>query len=222
MNGIHLFHYLDLHEGYIDLKVVVEGPTEERFVRNVLTPHFAPLGIYAAPVIVKTRIEADGRRRAGGGDWQKWRRDISLLLKNFSPRLRVTTLFDLYGLPADFPKREEQAAIRDSRRRADLLEKTMAAEIGDLRFVPYLQRHEFEALVLAGLDHLQPLLATPQDRNGLRRLRAEIGDQPPEDVNDGANTAPSKRLARFIPSYDPPVGKKTAGNGKSVYGPAVT
>ena len=77
----------------------------------------------------------------------------------------------------------------------------MADTFEDRRFIPYLQRHEVEALVLAALDDLEPLLDTPEDLAGVASLRAELGDAPPEDVDDGPDTAPSKRLERSIPSY---------------------
>lgn len=42
-------------------------------------------------------------------------------------------------------------------------------------------------------------------------LEREVRGLPPEDVNDGRQTAPSKRLLRHIPSYD-----------KTLCGPLVT
>jgi hypothetical protein len=84
----------------------------------------------------------------------------------------------------------------------------MLDELGDKRLVPYLQRHEVEALVLAGLDRLATLL--PEERKGIERLRDAIGSMSPEDVNDGAATAPSKRLSQHVPGYD-----------KTLHGPIV-
>ena len=37
---------------------------------------------------------------------------------------------------------------------------------------------------------------------GVRRLKEEVGDTPPEDINDGATTAPSKRIIRHVPRYE--------------------
>ena len=33
----------------------------------------------------------------------------------------------------------------------------------------------------------------------------EIGDRNPEDINDGVDTAPSRRLTSLVPSYRKPV-----------------
>jgi hypothetical protein len=75
------------------------------------------------------------------------------------------------------------------------LEAALAREFDDPRLIPYLQRHEFEALVLASLPLLRGLLDARDDLLGLEALAAELSQQSPEDVNDDRETAPSKRLA---------------------------
>lgn len=186
----------------IELHFVLEGQSEEVFVRAVLAPHLEKFGVYAKPTIVATSRTRDGRKHRGGGGWEKWATDIRLRLRDKRPVVRVTTLFDLYGLPKNFPEVSALAGVADTRERCDKLQDAMAKAVGDARFIPYLQRHEFEALVLAGLPALSELLDQPADRKGLERLQADIGEAKPEDVNDDVNTAPSKRLGRFIPSYD--------------------
>lgn len=185
----------------IRLYVLGEGYTEELFTKRVLEPHLEPLGIWVHPLIVETSRDRHGRKKKGGGDWQKWRKDLLRLSKeHLGPAVRFTTMFDLYGLPEKFPGLAEHGAIADTRRRVELLEAAMAADIQDWRLIPYLQRHEFEALVLAGLDALKDLLDA-EERSGVVPLQALIASVPPEDVNDGPETAPSKRLEAGIPSY---------------------
>ena len=114
----------------------------------------------------------------------------------------MSTLFDLYGLPRNFPEREQLVAIRDTEHRADQVQARTAHELGDdPRLIPYVQRHEFEALVLAALDDLAALIDDREEIEGLGRLRAEIGRQGPEEVDDGPTSAPSKRLRRAIPGF---------------------
>lgn len=192
------------------LYVLVEGPTEEQFVRHVLAPHLEWYGVLTIPIVVETSRDRHGKKRKGGGDWMKWRRDLLKLTgQQHGSDVRFTTLFDLYGLPGNFPGLKEHGAVADTRQRVELLEQAMAAEIDDPRFIPYLQRHEFEALVLAGLDALEELL-DPGERPGVCTLRSLVAVVPPEDVNDRHATAPSKRLEAAIPSY-----------GKTVHGPLV-
>jgi len=112
---------------------------------------------------------------------------------------RFTTLFDLYAFPGDLPGmdsiREEPATAR----RAEKVQGAMAADLPDPRFIPYVQRHEIEALVLAGLEELSTIL--PHERGGLQRLKMEVAAQGPEDVNDNYETVPSRRLKGSAPTY---------------------
>lgn len=204
----------------IELRVVVEGETEQELIKRVVAPHLARHDVYATPIVVTTKRERDGRKHTGGGDWTKWLAELRLHCRDQRPTLRITTLFDLYRLPKNFPGLEQHARISDSAERVGRLEEEMEKEIADPRFLPYLQRHEFEALVLAALPALEAILVEREDRIGLKRLIADLGDLAPEDVNDGPNTAPSKRLQAFIPSYNP--GDRRKGEGKSVYGPQAT
>jgi len=122
------------------------------------------------------------------------------------PDVRFTTMFDLYALPDDFPGYAEAAGIQDPYDRVghleDALREDIAAELDDRRFVPYIQLHEFEALILADpqqldwefLEHDEPI----------RRLVAMVGTEGgnPELIDDGETTAPSKRIVAGIPEYE--------------------
>lgn len=178
------------------LFIFVEGQTEEAFVKSVLAPHLMPLQVLA--IIVETSRDRHGRKRRGGGSWGRWLRDIRRVTGEQDGRF--STMFDLYGLPSDFPELDSCRGIADTNRRVDVLQKAMAGTVDDWRFIPYIQRHEFEALVLAALDPLTGLLEG-DDLAGLSALRGALGETPPEDVNDGRETAPSKRLEGSIPSY---------------------
>jgi len=182
----------------IRLYVIVEGRTEEIIANSMLVPHLSTLGVY--PTV---HSENGGRR------WSRWRNHIASWMRHDQKaEARFTTMFDLYALPSDFPGKAMHASVSDTSRRVELLEQAMFDDLGDRRLIPYLQRHEVEALVLAGLDRLANLL--PEERKGIERLRDAIGSLLPEDVNDGAATAPSKRLSHHVPGYD-----------KTLHGPIV-
>jgi hypothetical protein len=189
------------------LYVLVEGQTEESFVKSALAPHLATCGLEVHPIIVTTSRDRQGRKHKGGGRWAHWLRDLKRLIGGHNARF--TTMFDLYGLPEDFPSLQACSSIPDTVVRADALEKAMADAVNDWRLIPYVQRHEFETLVLSGLHELGQLLEG-EDLTGLSELQAVIGTAAPEDINDGRETAPSKRLERFIPGYR-----------KTVHGPLV-
>ena len=186
------------------LIVVVEGQTEEAFVKDVLVPHLAPQNVFASATVVgKIVSQRRGHRRRGGGYFLTWLRDLRRLLGgDTSSNLRVTTLFDLYGLPRDFPGIDAHGKDADTNHRCDQLQTSLATELNDHRFIPYIQRHEFEALVIASLPSLRLLLDDEDDLAGVQQLEKELSSHPPEDINDGEDTAPSKRLCERIPGYN--------------------
>lgn len=92
------------------LYVVAEGFCEEAFVRTNLRPHLIDRGVLAEPIVVTTARDREGSKHKGGGRWAHWRNDIQRVYKEQAgPDAWVTTMFDLYALPADFP---EVAEIR--------------------------------------------------------------------------------------------------------------
>jgi hypothetical protein len=172
------------------LYIVGEGSTEEQIVTRVIGPHLACHGVGVQALSVN-----------GGSKWSRWRKVIGNLLRSPAPDLRVTTLFDYYRFPSDIAEHSTSPGSLDVRARIGALEQAMLANLGgDRRFLPYVQQHELEALVLARLDELEAFLE-PGERAGLRALRESIAGIPPEQVNDDDKTAPSKRLADHIPSY---------------------
>ncbi len=192
----------------IRLYVVVEGQTEEAFVNGVLAPHLQARSIFTIPLIVTTRRDefTGAKLGRGGGRWLHWFKDLRRVIgENRGTGVAFTTLFDLYGLPKDFPQLEALSRVTSTLQRAALLETAMHEQFGDHRFIPYIQRHEFEALVLASLDALGGFLDAEDDLKGLEQLRSDLANQAPEDVNDGQHTAPSKRLMARIPSYAKPL-----------------
>lgn len=200
----------------IHLIAVVEGPTEEGFFNALLKPHLGSFGVVASASLAGKLIAQKrghiGRRSRGGGHFRHWRDDIlRILSEDRRDARRVTSLFDLYGLPDDFPELEAQRLVQDTNRRCEDLQRAFAEAVNDRRFIPYIQRHEFEALVLAALPCLRGLLDAKDSLTGLDRLAGEIRGLAPEDVNDGPETAPSKRLKRHVPGYS-----------KTLHGPLAT
>jgi hypothetical protein len=187
-----------MNTGYRRLHLLVEGQTEEIVVNNVLEPHLRDRGWTVTQSIVATKRPASGASHKGGvSSWAKLERDIKLLLGNTDLHV-LTTLFDYYAFPADSPgmsSRPEGSA----RRRVEHVEAALSATIDDSRFVPHLILHELETWVFAAADQLGWILPVP----GLtERLRSDVhAAGGPELVNDGPDTAPSKRLLRYCDVY---------------------
>jgi hypothetical protein len=187
------------------LHFVVEGQTEETFVRDLLSPELAAQGIFCDVHRVTT-----GRRRAKvyrGGllSFQHLRRDLELWMKQDSgPDSWFTTMVDLYRLPSDFPGIEESRGIADPLQKVEFLEERFSSDVNHPRFVPYIQLHEFEALLFS--EPRSFLLAFPSVSSELADLEAIRGAfKTPEHIDEGNDTSPSKRICRVLPQYVKPL-----------------
>lgn len=69
----------------------------------------------------------------------------------------------------------------------------------DVRFLPYIQLHEYEGLLFSD----PPAFATSIGYPGLVGTFQAVRDSfpTPEDINDGPNSAPSKRVLQACRSY---------------------
>lgn len=178
--------------------VVCEGQSEMTFVKQILSPYIQERSNYQCflnPFVVITSFDRRKGRVFRGGltDYQKPKNDILRCLKSGRP---VTTMFDYFGLPTDFPNYEDMNALHDDYEKVRFLEKQMQDDIGNDLFFPYISLHEFEALFYCDLDTLK-LLYTGYE-NEIEKLKSEIEGRPPESINDGENTSPSKRLLNHL------------------------
>jgi hypothetical protein len=192
------------------INVVVEGQTEETFIRDVLAPEFGArgIGLYARAIMTGRK---KGRVHRGGWDkFEKLQRDLILWMKeDANPDAWFTTMIDLYRLPRNFPGYTECHAKPTPPERAECLHQQLRADITDQlgngqvaqRFVPYIQLHEFEALLFSepsAFLHAFPDRAAEVEQ--LNQIKAECGG--PENIDDGEETAPSKRILKLLRNYD--------------------
>ena len=87
------------------------------------------------------------------------------------------------------------------RAQATALQNSLSAAVGDARFIPYLQVHEFEALVLVDPLRIHRLydVATAQ----LRELCEQCNEYAtPEEINHGQHSHPKARIQQRVPDYD--------------------
>ena len=120
----------------------------------------------------------------------------------------MTTFFDLYGLPADFPGRTQRAASMNPQERATTVEAELhAAVIREVkcrpdRFLPHIQPYEFESLLFSDPSRFASVEPEWQPFVGeLQKARQSVDT--PEHVNDGPDTHPSARLESLLrPRYN--------------------
>lgn len=192
----------------IHLHIIAEGQTEQKFVLKVLAPHLAQHQVFAdARCILTSKDKHTGRQSRGGlPNYLKAKNDIQRWLKEDSrTNCRFSTMFDFYALPNDFPAFAKAKDYADPYHKIACLEAALAQDIADSRFIPYIQLHEFEALILADAQKLD--WEYFEHEAAIDSLVEMVGDTCPELINDGAETAPSKRILKQIPEYD----KVTAG-----------
>lgn len=178
-----------------DVIVVCEGHTEQEFVKKVLRQDLAGLGLYLTPRLVPT--SAGGR----GGALNRLR--ILRFLRDTLRQRRdtyVTTFFDLYGLPSDFPGLGSSSS--DPLERAAAIEEALHEEVVLVaqrrpdRFLPHIQPYEFEALLFSDTSHFAR--EQPEWEQGADELAAaRRGAASPEHINDGPDTHPPARLERL-------------------------
>lgn len=184
---------------WIRLYVTVEGQAEKEFADKALKPHLAGFAIDVRPRVVVTNRKLG--KRGGILDFDKIRGDLVRLMKQDThPEARFTTMVDLYALPSEFPGWKEARKKSVPLDRVKVLERALAEEVGESRFLPFVQLHEFEALLYCDLTELQRRIAGSDA--GVKALQTEVGNTAPEEINDGVTTAPSKRIIRYVPIYE--------------------
>ncbi len=185
------------------LHITAEGQTEESFVNQTLKRHLADYYVFADVRCVLTGRKCHQVFRGGMTSYVKAREDIMRWLKEEQNNSDAffTTMFDLYALPDDFPGYALAQNERDPYKKVAVIEKALEEDIADPRFVSYIQLHEFEALLFADPQKFE--IEFFDKPAGVKQLCAIASDfNNPELINQGRETAPSKRIIKVYPDYD--------------------
>ncbi len=184
---------------WLRLYITVEGQTEKKFAEEILTPHLA---VYS--IDVKCRVILTNRKlgaRGGILNFNMMRKDLLRLMSgDGSTEGRFTTMVDLYGLPTEFPGWKEAQTKCLPKEKVGVLEAALQVELNDTRFLPYIQLHEFEALLYCDLPELQRRIDNSD--KAFMTLAKEVSHLEPEAINEGVATAPSKRIIHHVPIYE--------------------
>lgn len=175
--------------------IIVEGQTEEKFVKGILYNYFESKNIYLQPIIYTTKRMASGNKYKGGAiNFDKLKNEI---FKISDKNCLITTMIDYYGIDEDFPGYKESLKLNDYLDKAECIENKMF-EINKNNFIPYIQMHEFEALLFSDLDKFSLI----GDKKQLENLKKDIINfKNPEEINNSKTTAPSKRINKFYENY---------------------
>jgi hypothetical protein len=185
--------------------IVVEGQTEQTFVREVLAPWMANREIFLIPTLI-------GKPGHKGGDirFARAKEDIGRLLRQRNDTY-ISTMFDYFRIEANWPGREEirkhisNGTALTAEQKAILLEDASSYAIADefqncntkQRFIPYIEMHEFEALLFSDPKSIAIKIGIDQ-----AEIDAILSKHPnPEDINEDPEMAPSKRLSNLKKDY---------------------
>lgn len=176
------------------LYIVVEGQTEEEFVKSILAPHLLKQGILCVtPVAIHLRRGG----RGGMVSYEPLKNDILRLLREGDAPI-VSTLIDFFRCP-DTPGKEVWNKASNHQQEVELREQEIGQDIGSRRFIPYIQLHEFEALLFSSDVGFNGLFS-PKEADELSKI---VEDYPnPEEINSSPEGAPSKRILAIVPTYD--------------------
>jgi len=176
--------------------ILVEGQSEEAFVKELLVPHYSQSGLFLTPIIVSTSPGFKG----GVVSYAKVKIQILRLCKQDSAAW-VTTMFDLYALPGGFPGQASTTYPSHGRgsEKATFLETEMANDIAQANFIPNLMVHEFEALLFSAPAAFGEWTDDTSIVHAFQACVNACGS--PEDINNSPLTAPSKRILSKMPEY---------------------
>ncbi|HAT4416760.1 TPA: DUF4276 family protein [Legionella pneumophila subsp. pneumophila] len=185
------------------LHIICEGHTEELFVNKLLIPSMQAKGVLITP----SQIGKPGHK-GGNVNYNRLLFDVKNRVLS-DKNCYCTILLDYYGLPSDFPGKQDSTKYRSSLEKHNAitkaLQKKMEVDIKEAskRFIPYIQLHEFEGLLFSSPNSITKILQQPNLLIEFEKIQKKY--ETPEDINDSPETAPSKRIQALHKEYDKPL-----------------
>lgn len=191
----------------IEIFIVVEGQTEQTFIREILAPEMSYKGIYLHPVLIGKPGHKGGNIR-----FDRLKRDIGTFLKQRSDTY-ISMMVDYFRIAPEWPGHKklkqqletgakltaaQKAKSLEDETHSKMIEAFSAAYNVQNRFIPYIEMHEFEALLFSNVEVLSK--ETGIESRRIQEILAQYNNNP-EEINDAPETAPSKRLLELKPEY---------------------
>jgi hypothetical protein len=178
--------------------LLVEGQTEEIFANQVLMPHLHAVGfdVVTVSIVATKRVASGAKFRGGITSWNQLQADLRLLLRDSA--MVVSTLIDFYALPPETPG--ASTSRMPPRERVVDIENAIAADLGAENLVPHVMLHEFETLLFVDPARVAQHFGDDHIQQGMQADITHCGGEP-ELIDDGPQTAPSKRLRNHISTY---------------------
>jgi hypothetical protein len=180
------------------LHCIVEGQTEVAVFTSLLTPYILEkTGAYCLFTPVKHT----------GGGIVKFSKILPELREHLKEKKIVATYFDYYGIHENHNFRNyHEAKVNQTNAKigVELLEKGMFEAlvekgINTRYFIPYIQLHEFEALLFSSTKSFELVYDNDNITEEIQKINSRYPN--PEDINDSPNTAPSKRIIKIVEKH---------------------
>lgn len=184
----------------IRLNITAEGFSEERFIADIIRPHLINFNVYTEVRKVLTNRKL--RKRGGIVGYGKFKNDVTQWFRE-CPDVYHSTFIDLYGLNTDFPGHQTTKGLQPYQRIVEM-ERLLKEDLRFRFFIPYIQLHEFEALLFADTVKMEDWLSlyNKLPTNCFSNIRNSVPDANPELINNSPETAPSKRILQLCNTYD--------------------
>lgn len=177
------------------LYIIVEGQTEQEFVRTLIATYLQQYGIFeVTPILIRTSKTG----RGGFVNYQHLKNDAERLLKSGKRDFIVSMFIDFFRCP-EVPHKEKWSVKNSHTEQAEIMEQCIKEDIEDARFIPYIQLHEFEALLFASNKGFETFFTEKQKEKTLQIINSYDN---PEDINTTPEGAPSKRIITIKDDYD--------------------
>ena len=189
---------------FVEVYAIVEGPTEAKFIKEVLAPYLGTKHVFISGIIASKPGQKGGDIR-----FDRFKKDIGRQLKQRAD-IYVTQFIDFYGIH-EWPDYADIRKIAQHAIKAEAFCATTLAAIqrcfpehdAERRFIPYVCMHEFEALLFSDTATLATHLGV--DPKQTESIVKSCGE--PERINNSSETAPSKRIKNLNARY----GKTSTG-----------
>lgn len=186
----------------VEVIVFAEGPTEERFIKQLVAPALRHLEVFVKPQTLNTSVHAKG----GAVTFDRLKFNTRNTLRQH-PDAVLSTFLDLYALDTDFPAYEENKKNPNVYEKVKALQAALHKAVVDYvgcrssRFIPHIQPYEFEGLLFSDVEALSSVEPSwLKYSSKLEKIRQEF--ETPEHINDSYETKPSRRLEDLLhPGY---------------------
>lgn len=175
------------------LVFIVEGDCERILVEKQIIPFLYGFPESKGWAFEARKVSTNRKLNAKGGiiSFEYLQNEIQRTSAQHSPW--ITTFIDYFRLPNDFPGYSKNSSEIPG------IESALREAVNYSGFIPYIQKHEFETLLFADISLFKYLCVNEKEFRQIERI-AQAYPQI-EDINGGAETAPSKRLNSIFPYH---------------------